>query len=89
MRAHKEDKNKLKSSHLEKKLINTAARISKTKPKQFSRLATIEKAQQIVTDKVNFTMSLERWDKFTAELMEEPKEIPALKKLFSKKTFID
>ncbi len=44
------------------------------------------KKEEIVT---TFTLSEEKWKKFVEALEEEPKEIPAIKKLLLKKTYVD
>jgi len=85
----KEERINIRSSHSEKKLIATAARFSKIKPAQFARQAILEKAQRIITEANHLTLSKEEWDNFITALDQKPKEIPALKKLFSKKTLFD
>lgn len=89
MSTQKEQRINLRSSTSEKKLIQTAARLSNIKPAQFAKQAILEKAQRIVTDANTFTLSEEKWKLFVEALDGEPKEIPAIKKLLAKKTCVD
>jgi len=88
-KSDKEERINIRASHLEKRLIATASRLSMIRPAQFARQAILEKAQRIIAEANHLTLSQEDWNKFIVALDQEPKEIPALKKLFSKKTLFD
>lgn len=89
LKTEKEERINIRSSHSEKQLIITAARLSRIKTSQFVRQALLEKAQRVLAEASNFTLPKHKWEEFITALDKEPKEVPALKKLFEKKTLFD
>lgn len=73
----------------QKELLNYAASLQELSLSAFIMASALKEAQEIVTEKVHFTLSPKQWKSFCDELDQPPKTVPKLKKLFSKPDVFD
>lgn len=72
-----------------KRLIEQAAALENTTPSEFIVRTVVERAERIVTEQYNFFLRTEKWEEFCKRLDAPPRDIPALRKLFSEKTLLE
>jgi uncharacterized protein (DUF1778 family) len=79
----KEDRLYVRMSPDQKQRVTRAARTRHLTTSQFVVQATLDAAEAVLADQTVFHLSPEQWEAFQARLDEPPRDIPALKKLFS------
>ena len=87
--SHKNDRIELRIEAAKKKLLAYAASLRNMNVTGFMLDSAFKEAERIITERANFALSPKQWKKF-CEILDRPaREIPRLKKLFSKKTLFD
>ncbi len=73
----------------EKAVIARAAELRRTTLSQFMLEHAYQAAQQVLADQVQFVLPAARWKAFCQALDAPPREIPALKRLLTRKGVFD
>lgn len=79
----------LRVSQAEKALLELAAGSQGKKLSEFVISSSTQAAQMALADQNRFVLPVAEMKKFLASLEEEPKEIPALRKLFARKSVFE
>lgn len=79
----KEDRIYIRMSPAQKQRVTRAAKTRHLTTSQFVTQASLDAAEQVLADQTVFHLTPEQWEAFQARLDEPPRDIPALKKLFS------
>ena len=79
----------LRVSSSQKEVLEKAAELKHTSLSNFVLENSYAAAQEIIANQVHFILTDEQWELFNEALNSPPKEIPALKKLFSKQSVFD
>lgn len=58
-------------------------------PTEFILRTVLESAEQAVAEQCHFSLDEEKWAKLCEALDQPPREIPALRQLFSEKTILE
>jgi len=85
-RNQKEERLFLRVTSSQKEILEKAAEIKQTSLTNFVLDNSFAVAQEILANQVRFVLTEEQWKKFNEALEAPPKEIPALKNLFSKES---
>jgi uncharacterized protein (DUF1778 family) len=73
----------IRASATQKKVIAEAARIKETTISDFVLEQSLNAAQQVIADQVQFRLPKKQWREFCDALDAPPKSIPALRKLLT------
>jgi len=76
----------LRVSSSQKEVLEKAAELKQTSLTNFVIENSFAAAQEILANQVHFVLTDEQWELFNEALNSPPKEIPALKELFSKQS---
>lgn len=87
--AQKETRFSIRASAAQKKVIAQAARIKETTMSEFVLEQSLQAAQQVLADQVQFALTKKQWEKFCAALDAKPQSIPALRRLLTKPGVFD
>ncbi|MBI2093995.1 MAG: DUF1778 domain-containing protein [Candidatus Omnitrophica bacterium] len=79
----KDDRIDLRIEAEQKNFLNYAAKIRNMKLSAFVLTSALKEADEVVADKVHFSIAEKQWKTFCAVLDEPAREIPKLKQLFS------
>jgi uncharacterized protein (DUF1778 family) len=72
-----------------KKMVRAAAKLNRSTLTDFVIRASQEAAAKVLADQTHFGLPEKQWVAFNAALEAPPKEIPALKTLFSRPSVFD
>lgn len=81
--SHKETRLSIRATEPEKAILAQAARVRHTNVSQFVLQASLDAANAILVDQTDFRLSPEQWEAFCQRVDAPPKDIPALRQLFS------
>lgn len=73
----------IRVSEQDKTVLALAARTRHTNISQFVLQASLDAAHAVLADQTEFRLSPEKWQEFCEILDAPPRELPALRKLFS------
>ena len=73
----------------QKELLNYAASLQDLSLSAFLKASALKEAQEIVTEKVHFSLPAQQWKSFCDRLDQPAKSIAKLKKLFSSPSVFD
>ncbi|BDI29042.1 hypothetical protein CCAX7_10930 [Capsulimonas corticalis] len=79
----RESRLSIRASEPDKTLLAQAARARSMNMSQFVLEASLDAARAIIADQTEFHLPPEQWEAFCQRLEEAPKNIPALRQLFS------
>ena len=79
----KETRLSIRASEQEKRMLAQAAGLRRMNTSQFVLQASLDAAQAILVDQMEFRLSPEQWDAFCKRLDDPPRVLPAIRKLFS------
>lgn len=79
----------IRASATQKRVIAEAARIKDTTISDFVLEQSLTAAQQVIADRVQFTLAPKQWKEFCAALDAPPKRIPALHRLLNEPGLFD
>lgn len=79
----KERRLSIRATEPEKAILAQAARARHTNVSQFVLQASLDAANAILMDQTEFRLPPEQWEAFCQRLDAPPKDIPALRQLFS------
>jgi uncharacterized protein (DUF1778 family) len=74
----------IRASEPQKSILEQAAKLRHMNMSQFVLQASLDAAQNILTDQTIFKLSPEKWAEFCSRLDEPPREKPELKKLLNR-----
>ncbi|HZV35369.1 MAG TPA: DUF1778 domain-containing protein [Verrucomicrobiae bacterium] len=72
-----------------KRKILQAARLQRVKLTEFMISSSQSAAESVLAERTRFVLSPDKWREFNAALDSPPREIPALRRLFSKPSVFD
>lgn len=82
-RKPKQERMNLRTTSHQKEVIKRAASLRQTDVSSFMLSSAYEAAQEVLAQQTHFALADEQWNAFCSALDAPPKEIPALKALFS------
>ncbi len=80
---HKETRLSIRATEPEKAILAQAARVRHTNVSQFVLQASLDAANAILVDQTDFRLPPDQWEAFCQRVDAPPKDIPALRQLFS------
>lgn len=80
---HKETRLSIRTTEAEKAILAEAARVRHTNISQFVLQASLDAANAVIAEQTDFRLPPDRWEAFCQRVDAPPKEIPALRQLFS------
>lgn len=85
----KDDRIHVRVKKSEKELLNYAAVQRKVDLSVFVRESALKEAEEVIAEKVHFSLADKQWKAFCAALDKPAREIPKLKKLFAEPSAFD
>ena len=85
----KNDRIDLRAKTDQKEYLSYAASLANMKLSSFILCSALKSAQEIVTEKINFSLPAKQWNSFCEALDRPAQEVSKLKKLFSKPVVFD
>lgn len=70
-------------------LVRRAAEVSHRSLTDFVVEAAVVQADRVLSDRTRFVLDDEDWDRFSAALERDPRDVPGLAKLFSSRSVFD
>jgi len=80
---HKETRLSIRATEPEKAILAQAARVRHTNVSQFVLQASLDAANAILVNQTDFRLPPDQWEAFCQRVDAPPKDIPALRQLFS------
>ena len=80
---HKETRLSIRATEPEKAILAQAARVRHTNVSQFVLQASLDAANAILAEQTDFRLPPDQWEAFCQRVDAPPKDIPALRQLFS------
>ena len=87
--SYKDDRIHVRVKKSEKEFLNYAAEQRKVDLSVFVRDSALKEAEEVMAEKVHFSLPDKQWKAFCAALDKPAREIPKLKKLFAKPSIFD
>lgn len=87
--SHKDDRIHVRVKSSEKEFLNDAAAQRNVDLSVFVRNSALKEAEEVMAEKVHFSLPDKQWKAFCAALDRPAREIPKLKKLFSKPSILN